>query len=109
MYSQELLASGLLPYASYYNSLATGAPYFIDQRLMHEYAAATNNEQLKSLAEQHKVAMRMNRHRLHPSGVPGQSPTDPSYPTHAAKRHTHENIGINNFLLIRIKAIFKNV
>ena len=50
VYPQDLIASGLLPYAPYYSSLPTNAPFLFDPRLMHEYAtAAANNEQLKGL------------------------------------------------------------
>jgi len=53
VYPQDLIASGLLPYAaSYYGSLPTSSPFLFDPRLMHEYAtaaAAANNEQLKGL------------------------------------------------------------
>jgi hypothetical protein len=49
VYPQDLIASGLLPYTSYYNSLPATSPFLFDPRLMHEYAnaAAANNEQLK--------------------------------------------------------------
>ena len=48
MYAQELLNSGILPYAPYYGALPPGAPFLLDPRLMHEYAAAAaNNEQMK--------------------------------------------------------------
>jgi hypothetical protein len=49
VYPQDLIASGLLPYASYYGSLPASSPFLFDPRLMHEYAAAANNEQLKGL------------------------------------------------------------
>jgi hypothetical protein len=50
VYPQDLIASGLLPYTSYYGSLPANAPFLFDPRLMHEYATvAANNEQLKGL------------------------------------------------------------
>jgi hypothetical protein len=86
MYSQELLASGLLPYSPYYGSLP-GAPFFMDPRLMHEFAAAANNEQLKNL--------RTTRH--HPY-VSAHSPPEPSsaYASQSSKRHPHETNGKEN-------------
>jgi hypothetical protein len=49
VHPQDLIASGLLPYASYYGSLQANSPFLYDPRFMHEYAtaAAANNEQLK--------------------------------------------------------------
>ena len=50
VYPQDLIASGLFPYASYHGSLPTGASSFLlDPRFMHEYAssAAANSEQFK--------------------------------------------------------------
>jgi hypothetical protein len=85
MYSQELLASGLLPYSPYYGSLP-GAPFFIDPRVMQEFAAAAaNSEQIKN--------SRSNRPHAHASA---HSPPDQStspYPTQSSKRHPHESIG----------------
>jgi hypothetical protein len=78
MYPQELLTSGLLPYPHYYGSLP-GASFYMDSRLMHDFATVANNEQLKNL--------RSNRHLPH-------SPPDPStYSNQSSKRHSHENIG----------------
>ena len=78
MYPQELLNSGLLPYSHYYGPLS-GASYYVDPRLMHDFASAANSEQLKHL--------RSTRHLPH-------SPPDPSsFSSQSSKRHSHENIG----------------
>ncbi|CAF3901687.1 unnamed protein product, partial [Adineta steineri] len=73
-------------------SLPANSPFMFDSRLMQEYAAAAsaaNNEQLK--AEHHKAAMRYKMaHHHQPSSMPSHSPPDPSYPTHATKRHSHD-------------------
>ena len=79
MYSQEFLANSILPYSSYYGSLP-GAPFLLDPRLMHELAAA-NNEQLKNL-----------RATRHPAAH-GSTHSPPDMPPSATKRHSHENIG----------------
>ena len=85
MHPQELLASGLLPYPHYYNSLP-GASFYVDPRLMHDFTAAANNEQLKNL--------RTNRHLPY---APTHSPPEPStYSSQSSKRHPHENIGKKN-------------
>ena len=61
MYPQELLSSALLPYPSYYGPLPPGAPFLIDHRLIHEYAAATaNNEQLKGSKDQNRDFRRIH-------------------------------------------------
>ncbi|CAF0840416.1 unnamed protein product [Adineta ricciae] len=90
VYSQDILTNSLLPYTSYYGSLPPTSPFLFDPRLMHEYAAANNSEQLK--AEHHKAAMRFSRHHHHHQGpnVPVHSPPDASYPPHSSKRHSHD-------------------
>jgi hypothetical protein len=92
VYPQDLIASGLLPYAPYYGSLPNTSPFLFDPRLMHEYAtAAANNEQLK--AEQHKAALRLSRQHHHhppPPPVTGRSPPDPTYSNQSSKRHSHD-------------------
>jgi hypothetical protein len=95
VYPQDLIASGILPYASYYGSLPNTAPYLFDTRFMHEYAnaAAASNEQLK--AEHHKAAMRLSRQHHHqppppPPSVTGRSPPDPIYSSQSSKRHSHD-------------------
>lgn len=56
MYTQDILNSGLLPYAPYYGALPPGTPFLIDPRLMHEYAAAAaNNEQMKGFQRQKMI------------------------------------------------------
>lgn len=53
VYTQDLIANGLFPYASYHGSLPTAASSFLmDPRFMHEYAssAAANSEQFKGLS-----------------------------------------------------------
>jgi len=85
MHPQELLASGLLPYPHYYNSLPSTS-FYADPRLMHDFTTVANNEQLKNL--------RTNRHLPY---APTHSPPEPSpYSTQSSKRHPHENIGKNN-------------
>lgn len=52
VYPQDLIASGLFPYASYHGSLPTApSPFLLDPRFMHEYAssAVANSEQFKGL------------------------------------------------------------
>ena len=84
MYSQELLASGLLQYSPYYNSLVN-APFFLEPRLMHELAAAAaNNEQMKNL--------RPSRHPAHAANHSPPELPNP-YPNQATKRQSHENLG----------------
>ena len=86
MYPQELLTGGLLPYSHYYGPLP-GASYYVDPRLMHDFATAANNEQIKHL--------RSTRHLPH-------SPPEPSnYSSQSSKRHSHENIGIEKQRLRR--------
>ncbi|CAF0926148.1 unnamed protein product [Adineta ricciae] len=80
MHPQELLASGLLPYPHYYNSIP-GASFYVDPRLMHDFTAAANSEQLKSL-----------RTSRHPPYGSTHSPPEPSaYLSQSSKRHPHEN------------------
>ena len=82
MHPQELLASGLLPYPHYYNSIP-GASFYVDPRLMHDFTAAANNEQLKNL-----------RTSRHPPYGSTHSPPEPSaYLSQSSKRHPHENFG----------------
>ena len=108
MYPQDLLNSDLLPYASYYGSLPSGAPFLFDPRLMHQYAAVNpSHEQFKGrthsraferlqnssllAAEQQQAAMRSSRHYY--AHAAGQTPPDGSYPTHSSKRSMHESNG----------------
>ena len=111
MYAQELLTSGLLPFAQYYGSLPPGAQFLFDPRAMRDYAVATaNSEQMKSsssnamlcsrellpiLVEQQKSAMRTSRHH-HPHHPSAHSPSDPSPaypPPHPGKRHFPDEMG----------------
>ncbi|CAF4024670.1 unnamed protein product, partial [Rotaria magnacalcarata] len=111
VYPQDLLSNSLLPYASYYGSSPSNAPFLFDPRFMHEFAtAAANNEQLK-VHNHHKLPHDKTNPNLHFSDHPTdgtslnyirQPPNvhKPQITHHSPHRHHHISTNSNNRSLV---------